>query len=47
MLPAIAGILLILGLLALTAFYVGKEHLHDVEEGDAAPLPPFPGIHFR
>jgi hypothetical protein len=47
MLPAIAGILLILGLLALTAFFVGKERLHDQEQGDAAPLPHFPRVHFR
>ena len=47
MVLAIAGILLILGLLALTAFFVGKEHLHDQQQRDATPLPPFPGIHFR
>jgi len=47
MLPAIAGILLIVGLLALAAFFVGKEHLHDQEQGDVAPLPHFPRVHFR
>jgi len=47
MLLAIAGILLILGLLALTAFFVGKEHLHDQEQGHTTPLPHFPRVHLR
>ena len=45
MLLAVSGILVILGLLAVTAFLVGQEHLHDQECGDEVHLRSFPRAH--
>ena len=45
MMSAIAGIFLILGLLAFSAFLVGREHLHDLRRDDEVPHPPFPRVH--
>ncbi len=45
MLLAVSGILVILVLLALAAFMVGQEHLHDQERGHEVHLRPFPRAH--
>jgi hypothetical protein len=45
MLLAIAGILLILGLLGFSAFFVAREHLRDLQDGEDFPNARLPRAH--